>query len=482
MLKLKKLISYLCVFTLIGCFLLGTAAQAGELKRKFDVIEPINDEPKVNEDKAEELLEQPVEGETDEHEEAILNAGMFITDIIDLIDKVYMGSELTFEQIVQGALKGIFGELDEYSEYFSPKEAEGFLTSVSSEIYVAGILYIMGDDGYPLILEVTDGMPAKKAGIESGDKIIKINGEDINSFSLDDIRGLIVSDHSKEVSFTIKKKNGGLKDFKLFTALTKLETVYAAKLEEIYDIKPTAETDKVRYIQITQFIDNTAEEFKKTVEQLKKEGVERLIIDLRDNGGGDVEQALEICRLIVPKGRIISLKDSQGNVEYADSELKNPDFKKIVVLANQNTASASEIVASAVKESKIGVIVGAKTYGKAVVQYVIDLNEMGAVKLTAKEWFSRTGKKINKVGVEPDIAVKKYPYLDYYGVEADSEELKAALNELGYSKGGLTAFQNDNGLEPGLTDDTITAINEALYEKELEKNEAVKKSIEEILK
>jgi C-terminal peptidase prc len=231
------------------------------------------------------------------------------------------------------------------------------------------------------------------------------------------------------------------------------------------------ENKSVAGIKISAFSAGTADEFKTMVRQVKNEGATRLILDLRGNTGGYVDQAIEVCKQIVPAGIIVTAVNKKGTQVKYMSTLYTQPFEKIVVLVDGMTASSAEIVASALQDSGAATIVGEKTYGKGVMQSVTDFNELGVLKMTTYEYYTRTGKKVNGVGVTPDVAVGKVLFVSEED-DLDSDKVKSAFELLGLQTGNsqqmmrsVGRFQALNGLDITyeLDQKTITAINVKIY-------------------
>jgi carboxyl-terminal processing protease len=231
------------------------------------------------------------------------------------------------------------------------------------------------------------------------------------------------------------------------------------------------ENVSVAGIKISAFTSGTSEEFRSMVRQVKNEGATKLILDLRGNTGGYVDQAIAVCKQIVPAGIIISARNKKGDTVNYTSTLYTQPFEKIVVLVDGMTASSAEIVASALQDSGAAVVVGEKTYGKGVMQSVTDFSELGVLKMTTYEYYTRSGKKVNGVGVTPDVPVGKVLFVTDND-ELGSEKVKAALELLGFTANdsqdamrSVGKFQALNGLDITyeLDQKTISAINVKIY-------------------
>jgi carboxyl-terminal processing protease len=251
----------------------------------------------------------------------------------------------------------------------------------------------------------------------------------------------------------------------------KVKTVEVIDIGTKITLNPKYKNDEIAYIKINQIADNTDSEIRQAITSLKKQGKTKLVLDLRGNTGGYVEQAIGVCRQLVPSGRIIYAKDKAGNVTEYNSYLTQKPFDNMIVLVDDMTASASEIVASAIQDSGAGIVIGKQTYGKGVMQSVIDLSEMGYLKLTAYEYFSRTGKKINGVGVTPDIPIEDVLFVSEDD-SISSSKVRTALELMGYStlteskiKRSIGSFQRKEGLPVTykLDSATVNAINVKVY-------------------
>ena len=251
-----------------------------------------------------------------------------------------------------------------------------------------------------------EGTPAHEAGLNTGDTIISVDDVDLKDYTLDKAVTLIRGDVGTKVKLGIIK--AGKQEtiyMELVRAIIKIESV---KTETPYGRKAEDEIEdkNIGYIRITEFSDNTYEDFKQTMLKYKEEGKKGLIIDLRNNPGGLLSSVVDICKEIIPEGPIvhIDLKGEENDETYY-SKLENPPFK-IAVIVNGGSASASEILAGAVKDSKIGIIVGTKTYGKGTVQNIMYLSNGGGIKLTIAEYVTRDKIHIHGKGIEPDILVE----------------------------------------------------------------------------
>ncbi|MCD8215002.1 MAG: S41 family peptidase [Clostridiales bacterium] len=417
-----------------------------------------------------------------------VSAGGYLAGVIEYIEKNYVGGDVDIEKLIEAAVTAMASSLDDYSEYYTADEYESFMQGVSNEVYATGFAFIVTED-YPQISELIQQSPAQKAGLLAGDKITVINGESTLYKSYGEIDAMLTNVDMPEYSFTILRNN---KTFEVSFNLeaVKVNTVFHKEMDDLFAVDSETDWDEIAYIQITVIGSGTAEEFKEAVTWARQRGMNKLILDLRGNSGGIVDEAVEICRQIIPEGRIMYTQDKTGNIEETFSTLKKPPFKEIAVLTNSMTASAAEIIASAVKESEIGFSVGTTTYGKGVVQTIASLPSLGMLKLTTLEYFTRNGNIINGVGVEPDIEISTM-YLVSENDEVDSDKMKDIYRYLGYkvetdgdAKRALATFQTKTGIPATvkLDAETVNSLNLALYARSVEHDDALEKAFTELLK
>ncbi len=300
------------------------------------------------------------------------------------------------DEALWGMLKAMFQSLDPWSEFFTGDEYRDYENGVNRTFYGIGI-GIKENDGY---IEITgfseENSLAEQTGFKIGDKIVAVDGEDCVGKPLSDVRSLIVGDLGTTVNITVLR-DGEYID--LVATRTEVRTATATGV--IFE-------GNIGYMKIASFGDTTAAEVAEILDRFKEKGVEKYILDLRNNGGGKLDAAVEIAQMMVPKGKIIDVvyRNEENNTSYY-SERTTKDFE-MVTLVNGNTASSSEVLASAIQDSGAGRLVGETTYGKAVIQNVFPLSNGMFFKLTIGEYKTRNGRSINYVGLEPDEYVKNY--------------------------------------------------------------------------
>lgn len=290
---------------------------------------------------------------------------------------------------------------DPYTSYLDQDTTSDLMDRLNGEYNGIGVEIQKTDEG-SLVSNIFENSPAERAGVLVGDIIIKVDGEDVTNNTV------------KEVSEKIKAKDS----VKITVYRSGIEKEMSVKVQNVIITSVTKNNyDGVGYIKISTFSNTTYSQFKTALESLENEGINSLIIDVRNNGGGYLSPAVEIAELFVTKGKNIYGLESKGEKEmYKDKTSDKRDYK-VVVLTNGTTASASEILTAALKESYGATIVGATTYGKGTVQETSTLESGGMVKYTTAYWLTPNGNKINGIGIKPD-----------YEVEGDENQLTEAIN------------------------------------------------------
>ena len=313
-----------------------------------------------------------------------------------IIDNEYV-SEIKEEDLVEGAVKGyVEGLGDEYTEYFTKSEMEEFKSEVQGN-YVGIGIYMMKNtkENNIVILSPIEGSPAEKAGLKSGDIIKKVDDTEFTGEDFEKVSTYIKGKEGTKVKIEIER-NGENLTFEV-----------ERKKIDLYPIKSEILQNNIGYIKVSSFDDDCAKEFKQTYNELNKSNkLKGLIIDLRNNGGGIVDEALDMVDLILDKDKIELISINKKGEEEIKKSKSNPVINvPIVVLVNDNTASASEIFAAALKENGKATIVGEKTYGKGVIQELISLRDGSGIKVTIEEYLTPNRNKINKLGITPDKEV-----------------------------------------------------------------------------
>ena len=318
-----------------------------------------------------------------------------ITAIKSILDSKYI-SEINEEQLINSAIKGYVTGLDDpYTEYFTKEEMEEFTREIDGN-YVGIGIYMVKDstNNTVVVLSPVKGSPAEKAGIQTGDIIRKVDGVEYTG------------EDFEEISNHIKGKEGTFVTIEIERNKERLTFEVERKNIDLYPIESKVLTDNIGYINITSFYTDCAKEFKTLYNNLNKNNLKGLIIDLRNNGGGVVSEALKIADFALEKNKtMLIIKDKEGNEEIEKSTNKPIINVPIVILTNGNTASSSEILVSALKENNRATVVGEKTYGKGVIQELLTLSDGSGIKVTIEEYYTPNRNKINGIGITPDVEI-----------------------------------------------------------------------------
>lgn len=320
-----------------------------------------------------------------------------------VIEKNYL-YEIDESAAIDGAIAGYIDSLgDPYTEYIPSKEMQEYTEQVMGNYVGIGIYMIKNTEKNTIdVLSPIKESPAEEAGIQPGDIILKVDGVEYNGDDMDTAANKIKGEEGTVVKLEILRGEEHL-NFEITRRKVNRNPVVSKKAQ---DINGKIE-DNIGYLEISSFDEGTAKDFKEKFEELKKQGATSLIIDLRNNGGGLVDEALEIADYIVPKGKELLITIDKNKKEKIEKANENPIIDMpIVVLVNENTASASEILAGALKDLEEATIVGTKTYGKGVIQQILSLRTGAGLKVTIEEYYTPNRNKINKVGIEPNEIVE----------------------------------------------------------------------------
>jgi carboxyl-terminal processing protease len=398
------------------------------------------------------------------------------------------------EKLINGAIDGMMESLDDpYSDYMSQDDAKSFHQSLSSSFEGIGA-EIQEREGNIFIVTPLKGSPAEKAGLQPEDKILSVDGKSLQGMSSTEAVALIRGEKGTDVKLSILRQGAEQAvDVTITRDTIPIETVYGEMLE-----------DGIAKVQITNFSQNTATELVDVLNDMQKQGMKGLVLDLRQNPGGLLDQAIKISSLFVPEGKILfKVEDRKGHVEEYASENKNNNNLPLVVVIDKGSASASEILAGAVSESAGVPLVGEKSFGKGTVQRAEDFSDGSNMKFTTDKWLTPEGNWIHKKGIKPDheVPLPEYASLPFIDPEAElkasvaSEQVKAAqkmLKALGFNPGredgffdektkaAVIAFQKskkleENGVLKGTS--TIELMN-SLREKIKNEDPQIKKAVE----
>jgi len=340
-------------------------------------------------------------------------------DAWNMLENKYVGS-LDYQKMLYGAVKGMTDSLeDPYTIYLNPEESKQFQEEIDGSFSGVG-MEIGIKNGELVVISALPGTPADKAGLRSKDKIIKINGEETQIMTIDQATEKIKGPKDTEVTLTIQRGKDAPKDYKL-----KRDTINVNSVKTEYE---KVGNSKIAIIKITRFEQTTPDSFNKAVEDILMNQPKGIILDLRGNPGGYFTGAVDIASEFLDGGIVVIEESKNGNRKSFKTSKKGRLTKNpLIVLIDEGSASASEIVAGAIKDRNRGKILGQKSFGKGLVQQVFDLDK-GFLKITISKWLTPSGKSINKAGIEPDIK-KELTEADYNN--GKDPQLDEALKILG---------------------------------------------------
>jgi len=337
-------------------------------------------------------------------------------EVLETINKEYV-DEINQSESMDSAINGLLQSLDPYSAYMSPQVFNEMQTETSGEFGGLGIEVSM-EAGVVKVISPIDDTPASKAGIKAGDYIVKINDIQVQGKSLTEAVDLMRGPVGSSIDLTVRRR-GEKKalSFKIVREIIQIRSVKADLLEK-----------SIGYIRLTSFNENSGKQIKKEIEKFEKDTkVKSYILDLRNNPGGLLSQAIKITDIFLENGEIVSTKSrkSSENRKWFAKKGDLTNGKTLIVLINYGSASASEIVAGALKDHKRAILLGENSFGKGSVQSIIPLKNEGAIRLTVAKYYLPSGKSISEVGVSPDIEI---------GEETDDFRIKTETdNQLNYA-------------------------------------------------
>ena len=330
------------------------------------------------------------------------------------LNNKYIG-ELNEEDMIQSAIKGyVKGLGDDYTEYLTKSEYEELLVTVTGDFVGIGIYMTKDNNGNVIVIAPIEDSPAEEAGLQTGDIITKVNGEECYDIDLDVVSNKIKGEEGTKVKLEL------VRDGEI------LEKEVERRHVVIKDSKAEVLEGNIGYIQLITFDENSAANVEKYLDEFEAKGINKVILDLRDNTGGIVTEAISLCELFVKKDDIIMKSYDKAKIEtVVKSKNQNPRDVKLILLVNEMSASASEITTGALKDNKVATVIGTTTYGKGVMQEIMPIfNKTAGLKLTTEEFLTPNGNKIHKIGIEPDIEVKDNPETE------EDEHLERAIQEL----------------------------------------------------
>ena len=338
-------------------------------------------------------------GRRDSNEEQI---DAKVQELNQYIEKYYL-FDYEDEDVENGIYKGLMAGLgDVYTGYYTPEEYASFMEASNGSY--SGIGAMMQQDyttGIITVVRVFDGSPSAEAGLQSGDILYMVEGKEVTGIDL----SLVVSE--------LKGEEGTPVQISILRETDILEMTLTRRSIQVPTVESRMIDEEIGYIAITEFDDVTEDQFTTALGSLESQGMKKLVIDLRDNGGGLVDVTCAILDRLLPEGLIVYTEDKYGNRQEETSDAENYFAGDMAVLVNENSASASEIFAGAIKDYGVGTLIGTQTFGKGIVQSLFPLEDGSAVKITVSRYYTPSGNNIHEVGITPDIIV-----------EADRESLE----------------------------------------------------------
>lgn len=359
-----------------------------------------------------------VTGEIGENSKQNINTiSSALKDFRKLIDEYYIG-DVDEKKVMDETIKGYVNGLDdEYSEYMTAEEWEEYQINTLGNYVGIGIYMTQDVAGNVVVIEPIEGSPAEAAGLKANDYIVEVDGESV------------IGQDTAKVSSKIKGEEGTMVKLKVIRDNQYVTIDVERKAIKVYHVKNEMLENNIGYIKLSTFDESCSDEFETAFKDLQGKGAQKLIIDLRDNTGGLVDEALKIADMIVPKDKkMLITKNSKGEKETTVAKQDVMIDMDIIVLVNGYSASASEILVGCLQDNKEAQIVGTTTYGKGVIQNVFSLSDGSVLKLTTAEYFTPNETQINKKGINPDFAVQLVPEAE--GQEEIDEQLNKALEML----------------------------------------------------
>lgn len=335
-----------------------------------------------------------------------------------IVDNYY--GELDRDKLIDGAVEGMISSVgDTFTSYSDIDSTSSFDETINGSYEGIGCTVATLEDGTISVIDMFEDSPSYKAGLKVGDIILKVDGESYEGKNSNDISNYIKNSGKSKIVLTVKRDSEE-KDISINLSKVEIPHVSGKVIEQ--------DNKKIGYIKISLFASNSYKQFKNKLDELEKSNIDDLIIDVRDNSGGYLSSVTDICNLFLDKGKVIyQLEDSKGKVKKKDTTKEKRKYD-IVVLINGGSASASEILASAIKESYGGDIVGTNSYGKGTVQQTKKLLDGSMIKYTTQKWLTPDGNSINEVGVTPTKVVElNEEYFNNPTTENDNQ-LQEAIN------------------------------------------------------
>ena len=326
------------------------------------------------------------------------------SDALQKIRNEYVdGKDLTYHQLVYAALRGMMGKLDPHSEFLDADSFQELQDDTEGQFGGLGLVVVLRE-GHVTVVAPMEDTPGFRAGILTGDRIIKVEGKSVEKQSLTDVVKQLRGEPDSQVHLTVERPSTGvIKTYNLTRAVIQMDMVKDINGQKKF---PLSE-NKIGYLRITQFGEKTAAELAAALQKLQGQGMQALIVDLRWNPGGLLEQAVEVCQKFLPRGQLVVSTEGRHTLEKYFAKGSGDELKgmPMVVLANLGSASAAEIVTGCLQDLHRAVVLGEKTFGKGSVQTIFPLGDNSALKLTVAKYYTPSHKVIHQHGITPDIFV-----------------------------------------------------------------------------
>jgi carboxyl-terminal processing protease len=360
---------------------------------------------------------------------AAANLELFNDAILKIRREYVDGKDLTYQQLVYSALKGAVSRLDPHSEFLDAESFRQLQDDTEGQFGGLGLVVAL-KGGYITVVSPMDDTPGFRAGILAGDRIIKVEGANVDKRSLSDVVKQLRGEPGSAVTITIERPSSGMvKDYTLARAIIQMTMVKDINGKKEFPL----DANKIGYVHIAQFGDNTGNELQAALDKFQQQGMKGLILDLRWNPGGLLDQAVEVCQKFLPRGQLVVSTEGRHTLEkyFARGSGDELNGMPIVVLANLGSASAAEIVTGCLQDLHRAIVLGEKTFGKGSVQTIFPLDDGSALKLTVAKYYTPSHKVIHEHGITPDC----------YVPVTDAEEAALLIKR---SPGGVEALSDQN--------------------------------------
>ncbi|MGN6643907.1 MAG: S41 family peptidase [Verrucomicrobiota bacterium] len=326
------------------------------------------------------------------------------SEVMEKVRNDYVeGQDTSYRELVYGALKGMIDKLDPHSEFMDPEKYKQLQNDTQGQFGGLGIIIAMKENFVTVVAPIED-TPGFKAGILSGDRIIKIEGKSTENMGLQDAVKNLRGEPGTDVSITMMRPSSGeVKDYKLTRAIINVDMVKDINGKKEFPLGD----NKIGYVRLVQFGEKTSDDLETALTKLKAQGMQALVLDLRWNPGGLLDQAVEVCQKFLPRGQLVVSTEGRNATQKFSAKGHGDELHSmpIVVLVNLGSASASEIVAGCLQDLHRAIILGEKTFGKGSVQSIIPLDDGSALRLTTAKYYTPSHKVIHEVGITPNVIV-----------------------------------------------------------------------------